>query len=73
MRLLALLAFGPIDSVANPAILVVGLGIVTVVVLIVVIVGDVAMMSCHTARQSSCSLDPFGRVNFVGIECCNEF
>jgi len=37
-RLSALLAFGPIDSVADPAILVVGLGVVTVVVLVVVVV-----------------------------------
>jgi len=60
--------------VANPAILVVGLGTVTVVILIAVVVSDMDVLAhCKVVIMVKHSLDPFGHVNFVGVECCDKF
>jgi hypothetical protein len=36
--------------------------------------GDDVLAHCEgVVIMVKCPLDPFGRANFVGVECCDEF
>jgi len=76
-RLSASLTFGLIDSAADPAILVIGLGAVAVVILVVVVVDDVGddvLAHCEeVVIMVKRPLEPFGRVDFVGVKRCGGF
>jgi len=83
-----LFAFGLIDRAVNPAtITVVGAVPIAVLVVVIAVIAVVAIVVSDMGDMGddvlahgeevmvmvNCPLDPFGRVNFVGIECGDKF
>jgi len=74
--LLALLTFGLINPVANPAILVIGIGTIAIVIVIVIVsnAGNDVLADCkEVVIMVKRPLDTFGCMTFAGVKCCNKF